>query len=147
MKHIKRFNEEFDIYSLEKGGWYPKKIPSLTKDDMEIDIIENEAREHLVYLLDNPKWNIEVIREDSKKLVVTIYYGDALGRGADTNKNMIDIKYDLLPYLELVSNKYDLYNSTEPFYINNIDDNWISLSELEKIRYPVNSISFLINLK
>jgi hypothetical protein len=104
------------------------------------ETIEKEAEEHLAYLLDNHNWVIEVVEENKNEFRA---HNIVVDINCSTSVNWEDIKYDILPYLELVSNKYDI----SPFYMNNSSFN---LSELENYKNEylgVNDITFRIYKK
>ena len=125
-------------------------------NELDVVNIQQEAKDNLAYLLDEDQFKISYYFGNISGLpTINILYSDYIVVNIEIiNKTQLNkifwesIKDDVMPYLELVSDKYTLWSlSTEEgksFWFDKDMSDRYSLSDLEDINIKMHSISFRI---
>jgi len=125
-------------------------------NELDVVNIQQEAKDNLAYLLDEDQFKISYYFGNISGLpTIDILYSDYIVVNIEIiNKTQLNkifwesIKDDVMPYLELVSDKYTLWSlSTEEgksFWFDKDMSDRYSLSDLEDINIKMHSISFRI---
>ena len=125
-------------------------------NELDVVNIQQEAKDNLAYLLDEDQFKISYYFGNISGLpTIDILYSDYIVVNIEIiNKTQLNkifwesIKDDVMPYLELVSDKYTLWSlSTEEgksFWFDKDMSERYSLSDLEDINIKMHSISFRI---
>ena len=111
--------------------------------DIDVVSIEQDARNNLAYLLDGGEFKLEVFNNTTEVLVfisLIQMWDDSNGR--KTNRvSWQSIKDEVMPYLELVSSKYDIDNIIlDRHKLYSVSE----LSKLEDLEDMIYSVSFVI---
>jgi hypothetical protein len=111
--------------------------------DIDVVSIEQDARNNLAYLLDDGEFKLEVFNNTTEVLVfisLIQMWDDSNGR--KTNRvSWQSIKDEVMPYLELVSSKYDIDNiRLDRHRLYSVSE----LSKLEDLEDMIYSVSFVI---
>lgn len=111
--------------------------------DIDVVSIEQDARNNLAYLLDGGEFKLEVFNNTTEVLVfisLIQMWDDSNGR--KTNRvSWQSIKDEVMPYLELVSSKYDIDNiRLDRHKLYSVSE----LSKLEDLEDMIYSVSFVI---
>ena len=111
--------------------------------DIDVVSIEQDARNNLAYLLDDGEFKLEVFNNTSEVLVIiTLIHMWDDSNGRKTNRvSWQSIKDEVMPYLELVSSKYDIDNiRLDRHRLYSVSE----LSKLEDLEDMIYSVSFVI---
>jgi hypothetical protein len=120
-----------------------KSFKLFESKDIDVVSIEQDARNNLAYLLDDGEFKLEVFNNTTEVLVfisLIQMWDDSNGR--KTNRvSWQSIKDEVMPYLELVSSKYDIDNiRLDRHRLYSVSE----LSKLEDLEDMIYSVSFVI---
>ena len=111
--------------------------------DIDVVSIEQDARNNLAYLLDDGEFKLEVFNNTTEVLVfISLIHMWDDSNGRKTNRvSWQSIKDEVMPYLELVSSKYDIDNiRLDRHRLYSVSE----LSKLEDLEDMIYSVSFVI---
>lgn len=122
---------------------YIESFKLFESKDIDVVSIEQEAKDSLVYLLDGGEFKLEVFNNTTEVLVfISLIHMWDDSNGRKTNRvSWQSIKDEVMPYLELVSSKYDIDNiRLDRHRLYSVSE----LSKLEDLEDMIYSVSFVI---
>jgi hypothetical protein len=134
MKYLKRFNESSD------------------NSEIILNTLIEEAKDNLAFLLDND-WDVTItengIGDDY------YYFGGNINYTEENEFGGLfcswkSVKEEILPYLELLINKYNVKDEFNVYYLNKNDEDVydeFSLNKLNKKNFKISEIFFDIKIK